>query len=91
MNYFFQLMEKGNGLEIFAAAKFVRHPLTFLAAVIEIEHRRDRIHPQTIEMKLAQPVKRIGKQEVAHFIPVIVEDVCAPVRMFALAGIGVLV
>src|SRR6202000_436977 len=37
-----------DGLDVFAAAEFVRYPAPGRPAVIEIEHGSDRIDPQTV-------------------------------------------
>src|SRR2546423_11554837 len=87
MIYFVQFLQEGNRFEILAAAKFVGYPLTFLTAVIQIEHRRHRIDAQSIKMKFTQPVERVRDQEVAHFIAAVIEDVSAPIRMLTLARI----
>src|SRR6266536_4983093 len=87
MRYFIQFLQERNRFEILAPTKFVRHPFTFFAAVIEIEHRRDRIDAQSVEMKFAQPVQRIGDQKIAYFISSVIENVSAPIRVLALARI----
>src|ERR1043166_3124579 len=42
-------------------------------------------------MEIPQPIQRVGNQKVAHFVSAIVEDVSAPVGMFAFARIEMLV
>src|SRR5258707_15320911 len=81
MSYFVQLLDERNRFQIFAAAKFVRHPLAFFAALIEIKHRSDCVDPQSVEMKLAQPEQRVCDKEIAHFVAAIVEDVSTPVGL----------
>ncbi len=44
-----ELAEELDGLEVLAAAEPVRHPLPFLARVVEVEHRRHRVHAQAVE------------------------------------------
>ncbi len=53
-----QLAQELDGFEVVRAAVLVRHELAGLLAEIEIEHRRHRVHPQPVEMKLVQPVIR---------------------------------
>ena len=80
-----------NGLEIFAAAENVRDPLARLARVIEIKHRGDGIHAQAVDVILVEPEKRVGDQEIAHFVAAEIENERAPILMLALARIHVLV
>ena len=54
-----QLLQELDRLEVLAAAELVRHPLARLARVIEIQHRRDRVHPQTVDVELLDPVERV--------------------------------
>src|SRR5262249_23009517 len=85
MSYFIQLLQKRNRFEVLAPAKLVRYPLTFLAAVVEIKHRRDCIDAQSIDVKLVEPVQRIRDEEVAYFIATVVEDVRAQTGMLTVA------
>src|SRR6185436_6785803 len=91
MRRFIQLLQKCKRFQVLAAAKLIRHPLPFLAAVVEVKHRGDRINTQTVDMKLAKPVERIRKQKIAHLVTAVVEDVRAPIRMFAFARIEMFV
>ena len=91
MDHFVQLFQQRNRFEILAPAKLVRHPLPLLSAVVQIEHRRDGIHSQAVEVKFLEPIERVADQEIPHFITPIVEDVCAPIRMLAFARIEMLV
>ena len=91
MRHFVQFFQKRNRFQILASAKLIRHPLAFLAAVVEIEHRSDRIHAQSVEMKFLEPVERVRDQKIAHFIAAVVENVSAPIRMFAFARIEMFV
>ena len=86
-----QLLQELDRLEVLAAAVLVRHPLPLLARVIEVQHRRHRVHPQAVDVELLDPVERVREQERSHLVPAVVEDQRAPVLMLALAGIGVLV
>src|ERR1043166_3331018 len=91
MRRFIYLLHKRNRLEILAPAKLVRNPLPFLAAVVEVKHRSDRIAAESIEVNLAKPVERVCDQKVAHLVAAVVEDVRAPVRMFTFARIEMFV
>ena len=63
-----QLLEKRDGVEVLAAAERVRHPLSRLARVVEIQHRRDRIHAQAVDVVLLEPEERVRQQEVADLV-----------------------
>ncbi len=86
-----QLAQEVDGVEVLAAAEPVRHPLPFRARVVEVEHRRDRVDAQAVDVELLEPEERVGEQEVPHFVAAVVEDERAPVAVLALARIGVLV
>ena len=85
------LLQERDGVEVLAAAVLVRVPLAVLARVVEVEHRRDRVDAQTIDVELVEPVQRIGDEEVAYLRTAVVEHVRTPVGVLALAGVGVLV
>ncbi len=80
-----------DGLEVLVAAVDVRHPLPVLAGVVEVEHGRDRVHPQRVDVELGDPVQGVGDQERLHLVAAVVEDVGAPVLVLALTRVGVLV
>src|SRR5690242_20320600 len=42
-------------------------------------------------MKLAQPIERVRDQKVPDFVAAVIEDVSAPIRVFAFARIEMLV
>ena len=80
-----------NGFQVLTPAVLVGNPLAFLARIVQIQHRGDRIYPQAVEMELLDPVQGAGQQEVFHLVAAEVEDQRAPVEMLALAGVGVFV
>src|SRR5258705_6264675 len=82
-----QLCQKGKCFQVLTAAKFVRKPLAFLAAIVQIKHRSHGIHTQSVDVKFLEPEERISDKEVSHFVAAIIEDIGAPVRMLALARI----
>ena len=86
-----QLLQERDGLQVLAAAEDVRHPLALAPRVVEVEHRRDRVHAQAVDVQLAEPVERRREQEVAHLVAAEVEDERSPVGVRAAAGIVVLV
>ena len=73
------------------AAVNIRNPLAVIFTVIQIQHRSNCIHTDTVSMILLSPVKCIGNQEVCHLRTTVVINQSTPVRMRALAGILVLI
>src|SRR5262245_56889654 len=90
-DYPIQLLQEVDRLEVLAAAELVRHPLARLARVVEIEHRRDRVDSQRIDVELLDPIERVAEQERPHLGTAVVEDQRAPILVLALARIGMLV
>ena len=80
-----------DGGQVFVAAVDVGYPLAGLPRIIEIEHRRDGVDPQAVEVVTIEPEERIAKQEVADLGAAVVEDLGAPVAMLAQPGVGMLV
>ena len=80
-----------DGGEVFVAAVDIGDPLAGLARIVEIEHRRDGVDPQAVEMIAIEPEKRIPEQEVANLGTAVVEDLGAPVAVLAEPGVGMLV
>ena len=77
--------------EVLAAATLVGQPLTGLARVVEVHHRRDRVDAQAIDVELVDPVEGVRHEEVPHLVARVVEDERAPVRMLAEPRVEVLV
>ena len=86
-----ELLEERDRLEVLAPAELVGDPLALLARVVEVEHRGDGVDAEAVDVVLAQPVQRVGEQEVAHLVAAEVEDQRAPVGVRAAARVGVLV
>ena len=85
-------MQEVDRLEVLAPAVLVRHPVPRLARVIEVEHRRDGVDAQAVDVVLVRArTARSTMQEIAHLVAAVVEDERAPVLVLALARVGVLV
>ena len=78
-------------LEVLASAVAVGDPFAFVARVVEVKHRRDRVHAQTVDVELLQPEHRAGNEEVLHLIAAEIEDQRGPVEVFAQARVFMLV
>ena len=85
------LAQELDGLEVFAAALLVGDPLAFLARIVEVEHRGDRIHAQAVDMVFLGPEQRVVDEERHHLAAAEIVDRGVPVGMEALAGVLVLV
>src|SRR5207237_4105495 len=85
------LAQELDRLDVLASAELVRHPLAVRARVIEIEHRGDGIHAETVDVVLLEPEQRVREQEIADFVSSVIENQRAPVTVLALPGIDVLV
>ena len=90
-NHCVHFLKKLHRGKVLSATEFVRDPLARLAAVIEIEHRGNRIDAQPVDMKFLQPIQRIGREEIANLVACKVEDQRAPIGVLTLAWISVLV
>ena len=86
-----QLLQEPDGLEVLAAAVPVGQPLARLAAIIQVQHGRDRVDAQSVGMKFVEPVQRARAQECAHFVATVIEDVAVPFRVKAEPTVSVLV
>ena len=80
-----------DGVDVLAAAVAVRNPAAGRAAVVEIDHRGDRIDAQPVDAVALHPEQRVGHEEVRHLDAAVVVDQRAPVEMAALHRVGVLV
>src|SRR5262245_2330093 len=83
--------EEGDGAEVLASTELVRHPLSGFARIVEIERGGDGVDPETVGVIAVEPEERAVEQEVADLVASIVEDERAPVGMFTLPRVGVLV
>ncbi len=80
-----------DGVDVLAAAVTVRNPAAGRAAVVEIDHRGDRIDAQPVDAVALHPEQRVGHEEVRHLDAAVVVDQRAPVEVAALHRVGVLV
>src|SRR5258708_935499 len=60
--------------KILSTAEEIGDPGTGRAAVVEIEHRSDRIYAQTINVVLLDPEERVGQQKIVNLVAAVVED-----------------
>ena len=71
----------------FPAPVTVRDPLARLAAVVAVEHGRDGIHPQPIDVIVLDPFECARDEEPFHLVAAEIVDVSVPVLVEALTRI----
>ena len=86
-----ELLEKLDCLEVLAPSELIRNPLPCLARVIEVEHRRNGVDAEAVDVELLEPEERVAEQKRADLVTAVVEDQRAPILMFALARVRMLV
>src|SRR5271157_3882144 len=91
MDDLIKLLDEGDRLQVFMTPELIGDPLARLPRVVQVEHGGDGIHAQAVDMVLVQPEHRTGEQESAAFIAPEIVNQGAPVLMFALARILMLV
>jgi len=85
------LADEVDGAEILVAAVAVGNPLSGFARVVEIEHRRDRIDPQAVEVEALEPEAGIGDEKAHHLLALEVVDVGAPILVESQTRVGMLI
>lgn len=83
--------DKIDGFDIFLAAILVGDPLAILPGVVVVEHGRDGIDPEGVEVELFNPVEGVGDQVVTDLLAAKVVDQGIPIGMEAAPGIGMFV
>ena len=68
----------------------VGDPLAVPARVVEVEHRRDGVDAQAVDVVAVEPEHGARHQERAHLVAAVVEDAALPLGVEALARVGVL-
>ena len=81
-----QLLQEGDGLQIFLAALDILLPLAVLAVVVEIEHTGHGVHAQTVHMIAIYPEHGAGNQEAFDLLHAVVKDHRAPFLVLTAAG-----
>jgi len=88
---FVQFLEKLDGLDVLPPTESVWDPLAFLPRIIEIQHRRDGVNAETVDVIAVEPEERVGDEEVPHLVAAVAVDEGAPVGVGALSRVVVLV
>ena len=85
-----ELLQEGDGIQVFPPAVGVGQPLLPLAAEVVIQHGADSVHPQAVRMEPVQPEAGVAQKERAHLAPPEVEHAGAPLGHLAPPGVGML-
>ena len=81
-----ELPEKFRALKIFAAAVFVRTPLS--APEARVQHCRHGVYAQRVYVKFPYPVECVGYEEAPDLALAVVKGLCAPLRVFGQQRVG---
>src|SRR4029077_2810662 len=80
-----------DGVEILSAAVNIWNPLPGLPRIVQVKHRSDGVHSQTVDVIFVEPEKRVADEKIAHFVSAIIKNEGAPILLLALARIQGLV
>src|SRR5215471_3736836 len=83
--------KKIDGVEVFTPAVSIRDPAAFRAAVVEIEHGRDRIHAQPVDAVAIEPEQSAAQQKIRDLGASVIVDERVPVQVAALLRIFMLI
>ena len=86
-----ELPQKCDCFEILSAAVCVGTPFAVAAVIVEIEHRGDCIHAQSVDMKFIEPPACRGDQERDNLRSAVIEDSGAPALVLTLERIGIFI
>ena len=86
-----EIFKKLDRLKIFITAIHVGNPFAILLAIVQIKHRSNRIHADTICMITFHPEQCICNQKIRHLRASVIVDQSAPVRMLSLPWIQMLI
>src|SRR6516165_11186122 len=85
------MADEADRFEIFPAAMGIGDPFALLAAVSAVEHGRDSVDAQSVDMEVLEPIQRGGNQETLHFAAPKIVDEGVPVLMKSFTRIEMLV
>ena len=86
-----EVLEELDSVEVLISAVLVGKPLSFLLAVVQIQHGSNGVNADSVDMVLVDPVVDVGDQEVGNLILRQIEDPGAPVGMLSAARIGIFI
>ena len=88
IHFLIKTFEERYGLKVFPPTVLVWYPLTFLAAIVQIEHRCHCVYTESVNMVFFEPKQRITDKKALYFMSSIVKDQAAPFLMAAFSRIG---
>src|SRR6266446_2339689 len=80
-----------DGVEVLSAAVNIWNPLPGLPRIVQVKHRSDSVHSQTVDVIFVEPEKRVADEKIAHLVSAIIKNKGAPILLLALAWVQVLV
>ena len=83
------MFEKFNRIQIFIAAIDICNPFSIFLSIVQIEHRGNRIHAQSVYMKFPDPVQCVCNKEIFYFVFCQIKDSGSPIGMLTLSGIRI--
>lgn len=83
MDKHIQFFEKGDSRQVFVSAELVGDPLASFSPIVQIQHRRHRVHTKTVDMIFVQPEERTVLEKIFDFHAAVVKDATLPFRMIA--------
>ena len=83
--------QEGDRFAVFLAAVGVGQPFALAARIVEVEHRGDRVDAQPVDVEAVDPVERVAIEKVGDLGAAEIVDRGVPVRVEALARVGVFV
>ena len=86
-----QMLQELDGLQVLLAAIDIRHPLSVIFSIIQIQHGSHRVHADAVRVVHLRPVQGVGDQEILHLGTAVIVDQRSPVGVAALAGIEMLI
>src|SRR5208337_3082571 len=76
------------GLNVLAPAEFIGQPLAGSTGIVQVQHGRDGVHAQAVNVILVEPKQCVGEQKGADLGALEVECERAPVLLVAPAWVG---
>ena len=86
-----EFLQERDGFEVLDAAVGVGDPLAVLAVIVEVQHGRDGVDTDAVDVVLVEPEVGVRDEEALDFRLAEVEDLGAPGLVLAFAGVRVLV
>ncbi len=83
--------QEGDRLAVFLASVGVGQPFALAAGIVEVKHGGDSVDAQPVDVEAIDPVERVAIEKVGDLSATKIVDRRVPVRLEALARVGVFV